>query len=42
MGAAELRGQEKDYDDFFGHTDKMLYRAKESGRDILVFTDTEE
>jgi diguanylate cyclase (GGDEF)-like protein len=42
MGAAELCGHEKDYDDFFGRTDKMLYRAKESGRDILVFMDTEE
>ena len=42
IGAAELLGHEQDYDDFFGRTDKILYRAKESGRDILVFTDTDE
>jgi len=41
MGVAELRGHEQDYDDFFGRTDKMLYRAKEGGRDILVFTDAD-
>jgi diguanylate cyclase (GGDEF)-like protein len=41
MGLSELRGQEQAYDDFFERADKMLYRAKESGRDILVFTDAD-
>ena len=42
MGVAELRGHEQDYDDFFARTDKMLYRAKEGGRDILAFRDADE
>jgi len=39
MGVAELLQDDANYDDFFGRADKLLYRAKEGGRNSLIYMD---
>lgn len=38
MGAAEINSTDKSFDELFGRADKMLYRAKEGGRDSIKFS----